>query len=252
MVCGNTRPRMWSWLLVDWQKAQVQKFFQIHRIIGDICWHKVARTFISRVVKGKLELFASSQSQEYTWQRLSALLRIWRSTGVCESLSFYSVIFSRFYCLFLWFCGFEDWIHSTLWRINQEKNAVAADKKRNRRPKAKQKEKWRRVKDVFTENIRWKNNCTVKCFWVPTMTDHAEFHFDSMIDEIHHDTFYALLNLFRLQTWERERSPTHITKLKSKILHLSDKANEEPLHEFVHEFHCRTITEFVTALNWNK
>lgn len=51
---------------------------------------------------------------------------------------------------------FEDRVHSTLYMeiTWDKKKSVTVGKKKNRDPKEKQ-EEWIRVKDLFTEDLRW-------------------------------------------------------------------------------------------------
>lgn len=72
----------------------------------------------------------------------------------------------------------------------------------------------------------------MKYFWVPTRTDHAELCFNQVVDRICRCTLCLNCSGCKLEEVSDLR---HLSELKYKILHLHDKANEQPLCECVCE-----------------
>lgn len=147
---------------------------------------------------------------------------------------YFQVLFFRALQLYLMVLLFEDRVHcrGEIW-TKKKKKAVAVDNKKNRRTKEKQEER-RIARDYVTRFFMWKRNSTMKYFWVPTRTDHAELCLNQVVDRICRCTLCAWLKLFKLWAWGIS-DLQHLSELKYTILHLHDKANEQPLCECVCE-----------------
>lgn len=162
-----------------WAKAQVQKLFQLYRIISAICWHTVNRDFRPRGVKGKSDCLHHQKIQKYNGWVFQCYFGAERLLGSANVyFFFFQLFFSRFDSLSLWLCCLKTGytVHYT-WRINWDKKyLLQLIRKRTEIQRKNRRTEWE-WNTFLSRILDGKTISTMKYFLV-FMTDNAELHID--------------------------------------------------------------------------